>query len=162
MQILKNINTSCERGLALESATLSVLVSMSYFRPFLVVAGRIHPLRGTCVIGRWHKDCPSHECMRKGFWTAPQVSVSDSYGYVSRHHVRVQLASNRECWIQDLHSLNGTVIFHTGQSARAQPYLERLVPGAWHFLSDGDLIALGYHQYRGPYFVISYHENGRW
>lgn len=88
----------------------------------------------------------------------------DMRGYVSRHHARIEFDHTGECWIDDLQSLNGTAIFHVGQFAQPQPfpYLERLVPGMRHRLYDGDIVALAYHQYRGPYFAVSYYRNGRW
>jgi hypothetical protein len=129
----------------------------------MLVAGMIHPIKGSCVIGRWHTGCPSNECISKGFWDPPEISISDKHSYISRHHLRVQLDSANECWIKDLHSLNGTAIFHAGpDKVPRKPYLERLVPGKWHALIEGDLVALAYPQHKRPYFVISYHQNGRW
>ena len=134
---------------------------MVFFRPCLIVAGVIHPLRRSCVIGRWHIGCPSNECMSRGFWDPPDIPVSDSHCYISRHHVRVQLDSRNGCWIKDLQSLNGTTVFQAKQSGRrtTSRSMERLVPGVWYPLYDGALVALGYHQHKGPYFVVSYHSS---
>ena len=137
---------------------------MSFLRPCLVVGGLIYPLRGSCVIGRFHTSCPSNDCVRKGFLRAPDIPIMDVRGYISRHHARIELDTMGGCWIDDLRSLNGTAIFHVGQYARPQPspYLERLAPGMRYRLSEGDIVALAYHQYRGPYFAVSYYKSGRW
>jgi pSer/pThr/pTyr-binding forkhead associated (FHA) protein len=127
---------------------------MSFSRPCLVVAGIIHPIRGSGDIGRAHISCQSNDCISKGFRQAPEIPIPDSHYYVSRHHARVQLDSKGKCWIEDLHSLNGTAISRPGKK---QAQLERLVPGTPYQLRDGDMIALAYQEQRGPYFVISYH-----
>jgi len=136
----------------------------SSFRPCIVMGGVIYPLAGSSVVGRWHSGCPSSECMSKGFRQPPQIPIVDSYCFISRHHARLQLDSSMDCWLEDLRSLNGTAIFHSGHRARAQkmPYVERLVPGMRYRLWDGDILALGYQEHKDPYFVASYHKYGRW
>ena len=128
---------------------------MSFLGPCLVLAGIVHPLRGQCVIGRWHTKCSPKDCISKGFCNPPEIPILDSEGHVSRHHARVRLDSNSECWIKDLHSLNGTYIIHTTKSA----HFERLIPDTWYPLPDGAMVALAYRQSKGPYVVVSYHRN---
>jgi pSer/pThr/pTyr-binding forkhead associated (FHA) protein len=129
-----------------------------------VVGGRIHVIQASCVIGRAHADCPSKQCIARGFLYPPDVSIIDPQGYVSRHHVAAQLDKTFECWVCDLQSLNGSAIIRRRRLAqpRSVSHVERLAPNVRYRVSDGDIIALGYHPRRGPYFVITYHKNGFW
>ena len=129
-----------------------------------MVGGRIHVIRASCVIGRAHSDCPSKYCIERGFLYPPEIPIIDPEGYVSRHHVAVQLDRTGECWVCDLQSLNGSVIIHRGgvTRPRSTPRVEKLAPVVRYRLSDGDIIALGYDKQRGPYFVVTYHKDGLW
>jgi pSer/pThr/pTyr-binding forkhead associated (FHA) protein len=141
--------------------------SVSRSRACLVVGGRIRAIEASCEIGRTHPDCPSEECRAKGFLHAPDIQINDAQCYVSRHHLKVECDGAGECWVTDLQSLNGSAIFHVHQPDRiTQPlsssYVEKLTPLARYRLSDGDLIALAYHEPGRPFFVITYHESGLW
>lgn len=141
--------------------------SVSYSTPCLVVGGRIRAIGASCEIGRTHAGCPSTRCSEKGFLRAPDIQINDAQCYVSRHHLKVQRDGAGDCWVTDLQSLNGSAIFHIRQPGRiTQPqsssYLQKLTPLVRYRLSDGDIIALAYHELRSPFFVVTYHENGLW
>jgi 3',5'-cyclic-nucleotide phosphodiesterase len=80
---------------------------------------RILPLHDEVVIGREHQDALGAE----GFLCIPQHTIS-------RRHARIRRRGAG--WsVEDLHSSNGS--FVNG---------ERLAPGSWHALQDGDELAL--------------------
>jgi hypothetical protein len=130
----------------------------SRIQPSILAGGRQYPLVAPAVIGRAHVGCPLEDCRRKGFWTQPEIPILDKDRYVGKHHARLLVDSNGICWIEDLHSLNGTAILRASKKARAPTFFfERLTPGRGYMLVNGDLVALGFSPARGPYVTLSYH-----
>ena len=123
--------------------------------PCLQFGRSIYPLRRSCVIGRSHQ-CSLNECGNRGAENPLDISIPDSKGYVSRHHARIRLESAGECWIEDLHSMNGTFIVHVAKQRKSST-IERLNPGAWYALSEGKMVCMGYNPSKGPYLLLSYH-----
>lgn len=126
----------------------------------ILAGGRRYALIGSMVIGRAHAGCPLEDCRRKGFWRQPDVVILDEERYVGKHHAKLQVDPRGFCWIEDLHSLNGTAILRASKNAAGRTpvfYFELLSPGRGYKLLNGDIVALSYNQTRGPYLTISYH-----
>jgi serine/threonine protein kinase len=120
--------------------------------PYIIASGRKFQIQRNMIIGRSHRQC-AVECRRKGFSNLPDIALNDPQSFVGRHHARIRLASNGECFIEDLHAVSGTALKHHASQA-----FERIQPGREYLLRDGDLIALAYSPLKGPYITISYRE----
>jgi serine/threonine protein kinase len=118
--------------------------------PHIVAAGRKFPIKGSMMLGKFHQ-CHD-DCRRKGFSRAPDIAINDPESYISRHHARIRVGPNGECYVEDLKSLSGTALRHS-----SAPEYERLQPGRDYLLQDGDVIALAYSATKGPYMTVSYH-----
>jgi hypothetical protein len=126
--------------------------------PSVLAGGRLYLLGGAAVIGRAHVGCPLEDCRRRGFWSQPEIAISDNGRYVGKHHARLQLDAKGSCWIEDLNSLNGTAILRASKRGRVPTFFfERLSPGRGYMLLNGDLVALAFSPNRGPYVTLSYH-----
>jgi serine/threonine protein kinase len=119
--------------------------------PHIVASGRKFLIRNDLIIGKYHIPC-SDDCRRKGFSGLPDIAINDPESYISRHHARVKMSQNGECFIEDLHAVSGTAIRHANSSG-----FERLQSGRDYRLQNGDVIALAYSLTRGPYMTISFH-----
>jgi serine/threonine protein kinase len=118
--------------------------------PHIVAAGRKFPIKKSMVLGKFHQ-CKD-DCRRKGFSGVPDVAINDPESYISRHHARIRIGANGECYIEDLHATSGTGLRHASATM-----FERLQPGREYKLQDGDVIALAYSLTKGPYMTASYH-----
>jgi serine/threonine protein kinase len=125
--------------------------SIGQIRPYIVASGRKYEVSHDLVIGRQHAACPTPLCRKQGFSCYPDVSINDPESYISKHHAKVRVDTNRECYIEDLRSTCGTAIKH-----QAHPFWEVLQPRREYKLQDGDVIALAYTPLKGPYMTISY------
>jgi serine/threonine protein kinase len=120
--------------------------------PYIIASGRKIRIQHNVIIGKFHGQC-GDQCRRKGFSNLPDIALNDPQSFVSRHHAKIRLASNGECFIEDLHAVSGTALKrHTSQA------FERLQSGREYLLRDGDLIALAYSPVKGPYMTLSYRE----
>jgi serine/threonine protein kinase len=118
--------------------------------PHIVAAGRKFPIKGNIILGKFHQ-CRD-DCRRKGFSRVPDVAINDPESYISRHHARIHVGNNGECYIEDLHAVSGTALRHSSTTT-----FESLQPGKEYLLHDGDVIALAYSATKGPYMTASYH-----
>lgn len=97
-------------------------------RLLLVIAGRTGKefflTKSEMLIGRWDAA--------RGIFPDVDLDDADQETKVSRRHARI-FNQNNQYWIEDLGSLNGTVINRQHRLQRGQPYL----------LKDGDEIIVG-------------------
>ncbi len=97
-------------------------------RLVLIVAGRAGKefslSRAEMLIGRWDAA--------RGIFPDVDLDDADLETKVSRRHARI-FSQNNQFWIEDLGSLNGTVVNRQHRLQRGQPYL----------LKDGDEIIVG-------------------
>jgi hypothetical protein len=97
-------------------------------RLVLIVAGRAGKefslSKGEMLIGRWDAA--------RGIFPDVDLDEADLETKVSRRHARI-FNQNNQYWLEDLGSLNGTVINRQHRLQRGQPYL----------LKDGDEIIIG-------------------
>ncbi|HEX4951719.1 MAG TPA: FHA domain-containing protein [Blastocatellia bacterium] len=97
-------------------------------RLLLMVAGRAGKefflTKPEMLIGRWDAA--------RGIFPDVDLDEADLETKVSRRHARI-FTQNNQFWIEDLGSLNGTVINRQHRLQRGQPYL----------LKDGDEIIVG-------------------
>ena len=97
-------------------------------RLVLIVAGRTGKefslSKAEMLIGRWDAA--------RGVFPDVDLDDADLETKVSRRHARV-FSQNNQYWIEDLGSLNGTVVNRQHRLQRGQPYL----------LKDGDEIIVG-------------------
>ena len=149
---------SAKRGRNTAQGSGSVKPPISPPVPSVFANGRKYALVAPMVIGRAHSGCPSDDCMARGFWRQPDIAINDTQNYVSRHHAMVQVDSKGICWIEDLHSVNGTAILRVRTPAdwRSPYHFERLQPGRGYKLLDGDIVALAHSASRGPYITITF------
>lgn len=110
-----------------DSDDASVVVGL-HARLLLVVAGRTGKefflTKPDMLIGRWDAA--------RGIFPDVDLDEADMETKVSRRHARI-FNQNNQYWIEDLGSLNGTVINRQHRLQRGQPYL----------LKDGDEIIVG-------------------
>lgn len=118
--------------------------------PHIVAAGRKVPIKGSITVGKFHQ-CYD-DCRRKGFAGMPDIAINDPENYISRHHARIRVGVNGECYVEDLHAVSGTALRHSSSAV-----YERLRPEKEYPLHDGDVIALAYSPAKGPYMTVSYH-----
>ena len=97
-------------------------------RLVLIVAGRTGKefslSKAEMLIGRWDAA--------RGIFPDVDLDDADLETKVSRRHARI-FSQNNQFWIEDLGSLNGTVVNRQYRLQRGQPYL----------LKDGDEIIVG-------------------
>jgi hypothetical protein len=128
-------------------------------RHSLLFGGEAYSLIGTSVIGRVHYGCPLEECSKNGFWRSPDIALWDNKRYVGKHHAKITLDRNSNCWIEDLRSRNGTAILRSPSPIRGERspyYFERLLVGKEYKLFSGDIVTLAYNYRRGPYMMLTY------
>jgi serine/threonine-protein kinase len=78
--------------------------------------------------------------------------IYDPNGYISRRHL--ELAEIQERWyIRDLGSANKTAVYWGGRWHLV--WRGRGATSQWFELRDGDVIALGYDEEKGPYILIT-------
>ncbi len=113
--------------------------------PRLSIFGTVFPLKsGRAKIGR-HPSCD--------IYIPPEL---DPYNYVSRFHAEIYQAPNGKWMLRDLGSKNRTAIYREGRWV--------IVWSGRHRVSDpvelrnGDIIALGYSETRGPYITAVFYE----
>jgi hypothetical protein len=110
-----------------EEAEPSAALALSA-RLVLIVAGRAGQefllTKAETLIGRWDAA--------RGIFPDVDLDEVDRETKVSRRHARI-FNQNQQYWIEDLGSLNGTIINRQHRLQRGQPYL----------LKDGDEIIVG-------------------
>jgi pSer/pThr/pTyr-binding forkhead associated (FHA) protein len=129
--------------------TLTKGYSVTFGKPHIIVKGVKHEISDELEIGRTHMHGPG--CTSRGFYDQLDVCVDDSGQIVSKHHAKISVSSSGDCMIEDMDSMNCTAISHDGGgSFRVIPKHSRTA------LRDGDVIALGYNDARGPYITFTY------
>lgn len=78
------------------------------------------------------------------------IYIYDRLQYISRRHAEIA-QFHGQWYVRDLGSTNGTAVLKESWVPISKRKGE---PGPWHPLQDGDVIALGYEEAKGPYELV--------